>query len=99
MTQAADRADRRDHADAQPAHKPVRDARAKFSQLIDRAQDVADAQGGLFSELGSAPLWALTLEQHAAQSFLQLLICIDNAGCVIAHASAGDRSGMNAQAH
>src|SRR5258706_7374197 len=64
---------RRDHADAQPAHKPVPRRPCEVSQFIDRAQDVADALGGLFSELRQRDLSGASLEQHAAQSFLQLL--------------------------
>ncbi len=40
-----------DHADAQPAHKPVPRRPREVSQFIDQAQDVADALSGLFSEL------------------------------------------------
>ena len=36
---------RRDHADAQPAHEPVPRRAREVSQFVDRAQDVADALG------------------------------------------------------
>src|SRR6516225_2216730 len=40
-----------DHADVQLARKPAPRRSREVSQFIDRAQDVADAQSGLFSEL------------------------------------------------
>ena len=56
---------RRDHADAQPARKPVPRRAREVSQFIDRAQDVADAQGDLFSELRQPDLPCASLDQHA----------------------------------
>ena len=64
---------RRDHADAQPAHKPVPRRPREISEFIDRAQDVADALGGLFSEARKPDLSRASLEQHTAQSFLHFL--------------------------
>ena len=50
-----------------------RDARAKSPELVDQAQDVADALGGLFPELRQRDLPGASLEQHAAQRVLQIL--------------------------
>ncbi len=65
--------DRRDHADAQPARKPVARRAREVSQFVDRAQDVADAQRGLFAELREPDLPRASLEQHGAERFLQFL--------------------------
>src|ERR1700726_3677745 len=64
---------RRDHADAQPTHEPGPRGTRDVSALIDRAQDVADPLGGLFSEFRKRDLSCASLEQRAAQSFLQFL--------------------------
>ena len=64
---------RRDHADAQPARKPVPRRTREVSQFVDRAQDVADALDDLFSELRKPDLSRASLDQHAAQSLLQFL--------------------------
>ena len=64
---------RRDHAEAQPADKPVSRRTREVSQFIDQAQDVTDASGDLFSEIRQRDLSRASLEEHAAQSFLQFL--------------------------
>src|SRR5262249_52151185 len=64
---------RRNHADAQSAHEPVLRRPRKVSEPIDRAQDVADALGDLFSESRQPDLPGASLEEYTAQSFLELL--------------------------
>ena len=65
--------DRRDHADAQPAHQTVPRGAREVSEFIDRAQDVADALGELLAELRQPDLPRASLEQHAAQDFFHFL--------------------------
>src|SRR5260370_41286513 len=43
----------------------------EISEFVDRAQDVADALGDLFAELRQPDLPRASLEQHAAQGFLE----------------------------
>ena len=62
-----------DHADAQPAHELIPRGAREVCQFVDRAQDVADAQGGLFSELRQPDLSCASLDQQGAQSLLQFL--------------------------
>src|SRR5262249_53800729 len=64
---------RGDHADVQLARKPAARRAREVSQFIDRAQDVADAEGGLFSELGKPHLSRASFDEHGAQSLLQFL--------------------------
>ena len=64
---------RRDHADPQPALEPIPRRTCDVCQFIDRAQDVADAQGQSFAQLRQCDLAGASLEQHTAQSLLQLL--------------------------
>ena len=64
---------RRDHADPQPAFEPVPRRARDVGQFIDRAQDVADALGQSFAQLGQGDLSGASLEQHTAESLLQLL--------------------------
>ena len=58
---------------AQPAYEPVARRTREVPQLIDQAQDVADALGGLFPELRQRDLPGTSLEQNAAQRVLQIL--------------------------
>ena len=65
--------DRRDHADAQPARKPVARGAREVAEFVDRAQDLADALDDLFPELGQRHLPCASLQQHAAEGFLHFL--------------------------
>ena len=65
--------DRRDHADAQPAGKPGPRRTREVSQFIDRVKDVADALGELFAKLRKRDFSRASLEQRAAESFLEFL--------------------------
>ena len=64
---------RRDHADAQPARKPVARGAREVAEFIDRAQDLADALDDLFAELRQRDLPCASLQQHAAEGFLHFL--------------------------
>src|SRR5262249_44988384 len=61
----------RDHADAQPTRKAVSGRAREISQLVDRAQDVAYAEGGLFPDLGQSRLSCASLDEHGAESLFQ----------------------------
>ena len=55
------------------ARQPVARRPREVSKFIDRVQDVADALGEFFSEFCQRDLSCTSLQQDAAESFLQFL--------------------------
>ena len=79
--------DRRDHADPQPPHQLVARGACQVTQIVDGAQDIADALDEFLAEIGQANFAPASLEDLRAQRFLQFLDLHRQGGL-------GDRAGL-----
>ena len=68
--------------------EPVLRGAREIAELIDRAQDVADALRELLAEAGQRDLPGAALQQRPPSASSSSLICIDRAGWEIEQASA-----------